>query len=62
VARRQKFAVAHITNPAVRTPSQFLRLLLSHYGVEPPHLLADNWDALRGFLVGNYKAARSRCW
>jgi general secretion pathway protein A len=54
----KSLAVAHITNPAVRTPSQFLRLLLSHYGVEPPHLLADNWDALRGFLVGNYKAGK----
>ena len=54
----KSLAVAHITNPAVRTPSQFLRLILSHFGVEPPHLLADNWDALRGFLVGNYKAGK----
>jgi general secretion pathway protein A len=51
----KSLAVAHITNPAVRTPSQFLRLLLSHYGVEPPHLLSDNWDAFRSFLVGNFR-------
>jgi general secretion pathway protein A len=55
----KSLAVAHITNPAVRTPSQFLRLILSHFGVEPPHLLADNWDALRGFLVGNYKVGKT---
>lgn len=54
----KSLAVAHITNPAVRTPSQFLRLVLSHYGMEPPHLLADNWDALRAFLVGNHKTGK----
>ena len=52
-------AVAHITNPAVRTPSQFLRLILSHYGVSAPHLLQDNWDALRSLLVGNFKEGRN---
>ena len=55
----KSLSVAHITNPSVRTPSQFLRLLLSHYGVEPPHLLADNWDALRGLLVGNHKQGKT---
>lgn len=55
----KSMAVAHITNPAVRTPSQFLRLLLSHFGVEPPYLLQDNWDALRSLLVGNYKESRN---
>ena len=52
-------AVAHITNPSVRTPSQFLRLLLSHFGAGPPYLLQDNWDALRSLLVGNFKEGRN---
>lgn len=55
----ESLAVAHITNPSVRTPSQFLRLILSHYGAETPHLLQDNWDALRSLLVGNYKEGRN---
>lgn len=55
----KSLAVAHITNPAVRTPSQFLRLILSHYGTDPPHLLQSNWDALRSLLVGNYKDGRT---
>ena len=55
----KSLSVAHITNPSVRTPSQFLRLLLSHYGVEPPHLFSDNWDALRSLLVGNYKQGKT---
>lgn len=55
----KSLAVAHITNPAVRTPSQFLRLILSHYGVEPPHLLQNNWDALRSLLVGNYREEKT---
>lgn len=55
----KSMAVAYITNPAVRTPSQFLRLLLTHFGVEPPYLLQDNWDALRSLLVGNFKEARN---
>lgn len=55
----KSLAVAHITNPAVRTASQFLRLILSHYGVDPPHLLTDNWDALRSLLVGNYKDGKT---
>jgi general secretion pathway protein A len=55
----KSLAVAHITNPAVRTPSQFLRLILSHYGVETPHYLAENWEALRGLLVGNHKAGKT---
>jgi general secretion pathway protein A len=55
----KSLAVAHITNPAVRTASQFLRLILAHYGQDQPHLLADNWDALRSLLVGNYKDGRT---
>jgi general secretion pathway protein A len=55
----KSLAVAHITNPAVRTPSQFLRLILSHYGAETPHYLAENWEALRGLLVGNHKAGKT---
>jgi general secretion pathway protein A len=30
-------------------------MLLGHFGVEPPHLQSDNWDALRAMLVGNHK-------
>lgn len=52
-------AVAHITNPAVRTPSQFLRLVLSHYGVDPPYHLAGNWETLRTFLIDNYKQGKT---
>ncbi len=55
----KSLAVAHITNPSVRTPSQFLRMLLSSYGAEPPHLLSDNWDALRSLLVGNYRDGKT---
>jgi general secretion pathway protein A len=55
----KSMAVAHITNPSVRTPSQFLRLILSHYGIPPPHLLQDNWDALRVLLVTNFKQERN---
>lgn len=55
----KSMAVAHITNPAVRTPSQFLRLILSHYGAATPHLLQDNWDALRSLLVGNFKEGKN---
>lgn len=52
-------AVAYITNPSVRTPTQFLRLILSHFAVEPPYRLQDNWDALRALLVMNYKEGRN---
>jgi general secretion pathway protein A len=52
-------AVAHITNPSVRTPSQFLRLILSHYGAEPPHLLQDNWIAVRSLLVGHFREGKN---
>lgn len=48
-------AVAYITNPAVRTPSQFLRLIISHLNMEPPFRLQENWDVLRTLLVTNYR-------
>lgn len=51
--------VAHIVNPSVRTPSQFLRLILMHFNVEPPHLMQDNWTALRSLLVGNYREGKN---
>jgi general secretion pathway protein A len=51
--------VAYIINPAVRTPSQFLRLILSHFGVSPPYQLQDNWDTLRAFLIQNYRADKN---
>jgi general secretion pathway protein A len=52
-------AVAYIINPAVRTPSQFLRLLLSHFGAEPPYQLQANWDMLRALLVQNYREGKN---
>lgn len=52
-------AVAHIINPSVRTPAQFLRLILAHFGQEPAHLQSENWDLLRVFLVGAYKAGQT---
>jgi len=52
-------AVAYITNPSVRTPTQFLRLILTHFGVDPPYRLQDNWDALRALLVTNYREGRN---
>lgn len=52
-------AVAYITNPSVRTPSQFLRLILDHFGVEPPYRLQDNWSTLRSLLVGNYRDGKN---
>jgi general secretion pathway protein A len=55
----QSMAVAYITNPSVRTPSQFLRLLLSHFGIDPPHRLQDNWDALRVLLIDNFRGGRN---
>ena len=55
----KSLTVAHVTNPAVRTASQFLRLILSHYGVAAPHLLQANWEALRGLLVGNFKEGKN---
>lgn len=55
----KSISVAHITNPSVRTPSQFLRMLLGAYGVEPPHLLSDNWDALRLHLVRNHREGKT---
>ncbi len=48
-------AVAYLANPAARTPSQFLRLLLAAYGQEPPRLQQDCWDALSGFLAASHK-------
>ena len=52
-------AIAYLPNPAARTPSQFLRLLLSSYGQEPPRLQQDCWDALSGFLAAGHKAGRT---
>ena len=52
-------AVAYLPNPAARTPSQFLRLLLSAYGQEPPRLQQDCWDALSGFLAAGHKSGRT---
>lgn len=55
----KSLSVAHVTNPAVRTASQFLRLVLAHYGQDTPHLLSDNWEALRALLVGNYRDGKT---
>ena len=55
----KSLAVAHITNPSVRTTSQFLRMLLTNYGQEPAYLLSDNWDLLRRFLVQNYTQGKT---
>lgn len=52
-------AVAYLPNPAARTPSQFLRLLLGAYGHEPPRLQQDCWDALSGYLAANHKQDRT---
>lgn len=52
-------AVAYLPNPAARTPSQFLRLLLSAYGQNPPRLQQDCWDALSGFLATGHKQGRT---
>lgn len=53
-------AVAHITNPAVRTPAQFLRLILNHYGMSaPPRLLQDCWDVLRAMLISNHAEGKT---
>jgi general secretion pathway protein A len=52
-------AVVYITNPSVRTPSQFLRLILAHFQVDHFHRLQDNWDALRALLVANYRSRRN---
>lgn len=52
-------AVAYIPNPAVRTASQFLRLLLTSYGQEQPRLQQDCWDTLSGYLAGNYQQGRT---
>lgn len=52
-------AVAYLPNPAARTPSQFLRLLLAAYGQEAPRLQQDCWDALSGFLAASHKAGRT---
>jgi general secretion pathway protein A len=51
--------VAHITNPAVRTAPQFLRLILSHFAVEAAHFQSENWNVLRSFLVNNYRAGKT---
>ena len=51
--------VAYVPNPAVRTASQFLRLLLSAYGQEPPRLQQDCWDALSGLLAASHKSGRT---
>ncbi|MBP7559233.1 MAG: AAA family ATPase [Armatimonadetes bacterium] len=55
----QAMSVAYITNPSVRTPSQFLRLMLAHFEVAPPYRLQDNWDALRALLIMNYREGRN---
>ena len=52
-------AVAYLPNPAARTPSQFLRLLLSSYGQDSPRLQQDCWDALSGFLATGHKQGRT---
>lgn len=52
-------AVAYLPNPAARTPSQFLRLLLGAYGQEPPRLQQDCWDSLSGYLAANHKQGRT---
>lgn len=52
-------AIAYLPNPAARTPSQFLRLLLGAYGQDPPRLQQDCWDALSGYLAANHKQGRT---
>ena len=36
----ESLVVAHITNPSVRTASQFLRLILAHFGEEAAQYMA----------------------
>ena len=52
-------SVAYVTNPSVRTPAQFLRLLLANFEVDPPYRLQDNWDTLRALLIANYREGRN---
>jgi general secretion pathway protein A len=55
----KSLAVAYVSNPAVRTPSQFLRLILTAYAREQPRFQQECWDALSGFLADNHRQGRT---
>jgi general secretion pathway protein A len=54
-----RFVAAHVTDPSPRTPAAFLRLVLASFGLPTMRNLLDLKAALRGFLVDQYRTART---
>lgn len=53
------FTVAHVTNPAAKTPAAFLRLILASFGQPVARNILDLNAIMRGFLVEEYQAGRA---
>jgi general secretion pathway protein A len=58
-AASDQYAVAYISDPSPQTPAQFLRLLVSSFGLTPSRYQETNKDTLRGFLLDSYAAERT---
>jgi general secretion pathway protein A len=54
-----RYAVAYLADPSPQTPAQFLRLLISSFGLTPSRFIEANRDILRGYLIDNYRAGRT---
>ena len=54
-----RFAVAYLADPSAQTQSQFLRLVLAAFGLEPFRYLLDNKARLRTFLMDSLAARRT---
>lgn len=58
-ASPDQYAVAYLSDPSPQTPAQFLRLLVSSFGLTPSRYIEANKDILRGFLIDNYQVGKT---
>ena len=54
-----RFVAAYISDPSAPSQPQFLRVLVSAFGLEPSRYAETNKSNLRGFLLDNYEAGRT---
>lgn len=55
----ERFVAAYISDPSAYTQAQFLRLLVSSFGLEASRYIQENKARFRGFLLDNYEAGRT---
>lgn len=55
----ERYRVALIDDPSAYTPAQFMRLLVSAFGLDASRYVQVNKDLFRGFLLDEYEAGRT---